>query len=44
VFVTPTCPHCPPAVLVPAIVIGGVPRYDGAVPERVFFQRLLEYA
>jgi len=77
VFVTPTCPHCPPAVLmayraalasprvtaaaveatefpaladamevysVPAIVIDGVPRYDGAVPERVFFQRLLEYA
>src|SRR5205814_8973492 len=77
VFVTPACPHCPPAVLmayraalasprvtaaaveatefpaladaidvysVPAIVIGGVPRYDGAVPERVFFQRLLEYA
>jgi glutaredoxin-like protein len=76
VFVTPTCPHCPPAVLlayraalasphvtaaaveatefpaladamevysVPAIVIDGVPRYDGAVPERVFFQRLLEY-
>jgi glutaredoxin-like protein len=77
VFVTPTCPHCPPAVLlayraalasprvtaaaieatefpaladamdvysVPAVVIGGVPRYDGAVPEGVFFQRLLEYA
>jgi glutaredoxin-like protein len=77
VFVTPTCPHCPPAVLlayraalasprvtaaaieatefpsladtmevysVPTIVIGGVPRYDGAVPEGVFFQRLLEYA
>jgi glutaredoxin-like protein len=77
VFVTPTCPHCPPAVLlayraalasprvtaaaieatefpsladalniysVPAIVVDGVPRYDGAVPEGVFFQRLLEYA
>jgi glutaredoxin-like protein len=77
VFVTPTCPHCPPAVLlayraalasprvtaaaieatefpsladamdvysVPTIVIGGVPRYDGAVPEGVFFHRLLEYA
>jgi hypothetical protein len=27
---------------VPAIVDDGVPRYDGAVPERVFFQRLLE--
>jgi len=77
IFVTPTCPHCPPAVLlayraalasarvtaaaieatefpsladamevysVPAVVIDGVPRYDGAVPEGVFFQRLLEYA
>jgi predicted DsbA family dithiol-disulfide isomerase len=25
---------------VPKIVIDGVPRYEGAVPERVFFQRL----
>ena len=25
---------------VPAIVIDGVPRYEGSVPERVFFQRL----
>jgi glutaredoxin-like protein len=74
VFVTPTCPHCPPAVLlayraalasphvraaaiestafpqlaedcgvyaVPAIVIGGEQRYAGAVPERVFVERLL---
>jgi hypothetical protein len=29
---------------VPTIVVDGVPRYDGAVPEGVFFQRLLEYA
>jgi hypothetical protein len=28
----------------PAIVIDGVPRYAGAVPEGVFFQRLLHYA
>ncbi len=74
VFVTPTCPHCPPAVLlayraalasprvraaaiestafpqlaedhgvyaVPAIVIDGQQRYAGAVPERVFVERLL---
>ncbi len=74
VFVTPTCPHCPPAVLlayraalassrvraaaiestafpqlaeehgvyaVPAIVIDGEHRYDGAVPERAFVERLL---
>ena len=74
VFVTPTCPHCPPAVLlayraalasprvraaaiestefpqlaeehgvyaVPAIVIDGEHRYAGAVPERVFVERLL---
>jgi hypothetical protein len=26
---------------VPKIVIDGVPRYEGAVPERVFFQRLV---
>jgi len=77
VFVTPTCPHCPPAVLlayraalasprvraaaiestefpalaeqhrvyaVPAIVIDGEHRYDGAVPERVFVERLLAAA
>jgi hypothetical protein len=25
---------------VPKVVIDGVPRYEGAVPERVFFQRL----
>ena len=74
VFVTPTCPHCPPAVLlayraalasprvraaaiestefpqlaeehgvyaVPAIVIDGEHRYAGAVPERMFVERLL---
>ena len=74
VFVTPTCPHCPPAVLmayraalasprirasaieatefpsladsmdvwsVPRIVINGVPQWDGAVPERVFVDRIL---
>ena len=29
---------------VPKIVIDGVPRYEGAVPERVFVQRLLEAA
>jgi glutaredoxin-like protein len=77
VFVTPTCPHCPPAVLlayraalasprvraaaiestefpalaeqhgvyaVPAIVIDGEHRYDGAVPEPVFVERLLAAA
>jgi glutaredoxin-like protein len=77
VFVTPTCPHCPPAVLlayraalasprvraaaiestefprlaeehgvyaVPAIVIDGEHRYAGAVPERVFVERLLAAA
>lgn len=26
---------------VPAIVVGGVPRYTGTVPEPVFVQRLL---
>ncbi len=74
VYVTPTCPHCPPAVLlayraalasphvhaaaiestefpeladehgvygVPAIVIDGENRYAGAVPERIFVERLL---
>ncbi len=25
---------------VPKIVVDGVPRYEGSVPERVFFQRL----
>jgi hypothetical protein len=29
---------------VPKIVIDGVPRYEGAVPERVFVQRLLQAA
>jgi predicted DsbA family dithiol-disulfide isomerase len=29
---------------VPKIVIDGVPRYEGAVPERIFLQRLLEAA
>ena len=27
---------------VPKIVVDGVPRYEGAVPERIFVQRLLE--
>jgi hypothetical protein len=27
---------------VPKVVIDGVPRYEGAVPERVFVQRLVE--
>jgi len=77
VFVTPTCPHCPPAVLlayraalasprvraaaiestefpqlaeehgvyaVPAIVIDGEHRYAGAVPERIFVERLVAAA
>lgn len=26
---------------VPRIVVDGVPQWDGAVPERVFFQRVL---
>ena len=26
---------------VPKIVVDGVPRYEGAVPERVFVQRLI---
>ena len=29
---------------VPNVVIDGVPRYEGAVPERVFVQRLLAAA
>jgi len=29
---------------VPKIVVEGVPRYEGAVPERVFVSRLLEAA
>ena len=29
---------------VPKIVVDGVPRYEGAVPERIFVQRLLEAA
>jgi glutaredoxin-like protein len=74
VFVTPTWPHCPPAVLlayrcalaselvtataieanefpqlaqelevwaVPRIVVDGEPRWDGAVPEAEFLQRIL---
>ena len=74
VYVTPTCPHCPRAVLlayraalasprvtaagveatefpaladrygvlaVPKVVVNGVPRYEGSVPEHVFVERLL---
>ena len=29
---------------VPKVVVNGQPRYEGAVPERVFVQRLLEAA